>query len=121
MRRKNRIIRPSSINYSELINYFNQKLPLRSRINTFDFHSMGYIGHILTFKLYNQYNVTKYDPLNFDLKPKNINKYIDNNINLFFGQFNDKSIHLIIKKLNLKSENIIHSKELNLWILRVDR
>jgi hypothetical protein len=118
---KNRIIRPSSINYSELINYFNQKLPLRSRINTFDFHSMGYIGHILTFKLYNQYNVTKYDPLNFDLKPKNINNYIDNNINLFFGQFNDKNIHLIIKKLNLKSENIIHSKELNLWILKVDR
>ena len=82
---------------------------------------MGYIGHILTFKLYNQYKVTKYDPLNFDLKHKNINQYIDNNINLFFGQFNDKNIHSIIKKLDLNSENIINSKELNLWILKVDR
>ena len=118
---KKRIIRSSSINYSELIKYFQQNYSLHSHINTFDFHSMGYIGHILTFKLYNQYKVTKYDPLNFDLKHKNINQYVDNNINLFFGQFNDKNIHSIIKKLDLNSENIINSKELNLWILKVDR
>ena len=82
---------------------------------------MGYIGHVLTFKAYNQYKITKYDPLNFDLKPTNIHRYIDKNVNLFFGQFNDKNISSTIKKLKLKSENTIHSKELNLWILKVYR
>ena len=118
---KKRIIRFSPINYSDLINYFNKNFPPNSSINTFDFYSMGYVGHILTFKLYNKFSITKYDPLNFDLSSDNINQYLNKNINLIFGQHNDRNIHSLLFKLNLKTSNIINSKRLNFWLIKVDK
>ena len=118
---KKRIIRFSPINYPDLINYFNKNFPPNSSINTFDFYSMGYVGHILTFKLHNKFSITKYDPLNFDLSFDNINKYLNKNINLIFGQYNDRNIQSLIVKLNLKTSNIINSKRLNFWLIKVDK
>ena len=82
---------------------------------------MGYIGHVLTFKLYNEFSIIKYDPLNFNLSFDNINQYINKNTNLIFAQYNDKNIHSILLKLNLKNSNIINSKKLNLWVIKVDK
>ena len=118
---KKRINRFSPINYPDLINYFNKNFPPNSSINTFDFYSMGYVGHILTFKLYNKFSITKYDPLNFDLSSDNINQYLNKNINLIFGQYNDRNIHSLLFKLNLKTSNIINSKRLNFWLIKVDK
>ena len=118
---KKRIIRFSPLNYSELISYLNKNLPPNSSINTFDFYSMGYIGHVLTFKLYNEFSIIKYDPLNFNLSYDNIIQYINKNTNLIFAQYNDKNIHSILLKLNLKNSNIINSKKLNLWVIKVDK
>ena len=92
-----------------------------SHINIFDFHSLGFVGHILNFKLYGKFDVSRYDPLNFNLKNKNIEKYINQNINIFFGEFNDKNIKSIISKSNLKKTFIIKSIDLNLIIFTVKK
>lgn len=118
---KNRIIRSSNINFPQLIKYFQNNFDGMSHINIFDFHSLGFVGHILNFKLYGKFDVSRYDPLNFNLKNKNIEKYINQNINIFFGEFNDKNIKSIISKSNLKKTFIIKSIDLNLIIFTVKK